>query len=209
MRLFTASVAVVLIATGCGGGGGGSPEVSGISTAVGGGQGGDGGPATSAVLSEPTQVACDSDKNLYIVDYGLSNVRRVDGKGTITTVAGNFAKSSLFSGDGGPATAATLNGPLSVAVDSTGDLYIADSGNNRIRRVDAEGVITTVAGTGELGYSGDGRQATAAKLDDPEAIASTRPGTSTSTIQQRPDTSCRPRRSYHDGRGHRRGRLFR
>lgn len=159
-----------MVGAGCGGGNDTSKSGL-ISTAVGGGQGGDGAPATSAVLSEPTQVACDSDTNLYVVDYGLSTVRRVDEKGTITTVAGNFSTSSLFSGDGGPATKAALNSPLSIAIDASGDLYIADSGNNRIRRVDGDGLITTVAGTGESGFSGDGGPATAAKLNDPEAIA--------------------------------------
>jgi sugar lactone lactonase YvrE len=142
-----------------------------ISTVVGGGDGGDGGPATSALLANPTVVACDSHNNLYVVDTGFSNVRKVDAQGTITTAAGATGGSSLFSGDGGPATAAKLNGPLGIAVDKTGNLYIADSGNNRIRRVDRKGVITTVAGTGEAGFSGDGGPATAAKLDDPEAIA--------------------------------------
>ena len=169
-QLFMTSVTVVLVAAGCGGGDGASTAGA-ISTAIGGGHGGDGGPATSALLASPTDVACDSHKNLYVVDNGLSNVRRVDDMGTITTVAGTAEGSSLFSGDGGLATAAAFNGPLSVAVDQTGKFYIADSGNNRIRRVDTEGIITTVAGTGEPGFSGDGGQASAAKLDDPEAIA--------------------------------------
>lgn len=164
------SVAVLLVAAGCGGGNGTS-NVGVISTAVGGGDGGDGGPATSALLANPTVVACDSHKNLYVVDTGFSNVRKVDAQGTITTAAGATGGSTLFSGDGGPATAAKLNEPLGIAVDKTGNLYIADSGNNRIRRVDRKGVITTVAGTGEAGFSGDGGPATAAKLDDPEAIA--------------------------------------
>jgi sugar lactone lactonase YvrE len=168
--LFLVSVAVVLVAAGCEDGSGTS-KVGVISTVVGGGQGGDGGPATSALLAGPTDVACDSDKNLYVVDNGFSNVRKVDDQGTITTVAGTTGGSSVFSGDGGPATAAALNGPLSIALDPTGNLYIADSGNNRIRRLDRKGTITTVAGTGEAGFSGDRGPATAAKLDDPEAIA--------------------------------------
>jgi sugar lactone lactonase YvrE len=142
-----------------------------ISTVVGGGQGGDGGPATSALLASPTDVACESHKNHYVVDQGLSNVRRVDAQGMIATVAGTTGGSALFSGDGGPATAAKLNGPLSIAFGPTGNLYIADSGNNRIRRVDRKGIITTVAGTGESGFSGDGGPATDAKLADPEAVA--------------------------------------
>jgi len=168
--LFVVSVAVVLVAAGCGGGDGTS-KVGVISTVVGGGEGGDGGAATSALLANPTDVACDSHKNLYVVDQGFSDVRKVDDQGTITTFAGTSGGSSLFSGDGGPATAAALNGPLSIALDSTGNLYIADTGNNRIRRVDRKGIITTVAGTGEAGFSGDGGPATAAKLDGPDSVA--------------------------------------
>jgi sugar lactone lactonase YvrE len=167
--LFLVSVAVVLVAAGCRDGSGTS-KVGVISTVVGGGQGGDGGPATSALLAGPTDVACDSDKNLYVVDNGFSNVRKVDDQGTITTVAGTTGGSSVFSGDGGPATAAALNGPLSIALDPTGNLYIADSGNNRIRRLDRKGIITTVAGTGEPGFSGDGGPATAATFSEVEDI---------------------------------------
>jgi len=164
------SVAVVLVAAGCGGGDGTS-KVGVISTVVGGGEGGDGGAATSALLANPTDVACDSHKNLYVVDQGFSDVRKVDDQGTITTFAGTSGGSSLFSGDGGPATAAALNGPLSIALDSTGNLYIADTGNNRIRRVDRKGIITTVAGTGEAGFSGDGGPATAATFSEVEDIS--------------------------------------
>jgi sugar lactone lactonase YvrE len=169
-RILVTSVAVVFVAAGCGGRNGTS-KVGVISTVVGGGQGGDGGPATSALLANPDAVTCDSHKNLYVVDQGFANVRKVNRKGTITTVAGTAGGSSLFSGDGGPATTAKLNGPLSIALDPTGNLYIADSGNNRIRRVDNKGVITTVVGNGEAGFSGDGGPAAAAKLADPEAIA--------------------------------------
>jgi hypothetical protein len=137
-RILVTSVAVVFVAAGCGGGNGTS-KVGVISTVVGGGQGGDGGPATSALLANPDAVTCDSHRNLYVVDQGFANVRKVNRKGTITTVAGTASGSSLFSGDGGPATTAKLNGPLSIALDPTGNLYIADSGNNRIRRVDNKG----------------------------------------------------------------------
>jgi sugar lactone lactonase YvrE len=155
---------------GCGGGHATS-KVGVISTAVGGGQGGDGGPATSAQLASPTDVACAPHGNLYVLDTGLSDVRRVDANGKIRTVAGKTGGGALFSGDGGPATAAALNGPLSIALAPNGDLYLADSANNRIRRVDRRGTITTVVGTGKPGFSGDGGPAVAAELDDPEAIA--------------------------------------
>jgi sugar lactone lactonase YvrE len=139
---------------------------------------GDGGPATSAALGGPVAVAVDSAGNLYIADTGLSQsfsgiswVRKVDTSGTITTVAGGGGFG--FSGDGGPATSAFLNTPSGLAVDGAGNLYIADSGNNRVRMVDTNGIITTVAGNGSsllafgLGGSitpGDGGPATAARL---------------------------------------------
>ncbi len=109
------------------------------------GYSGDGGPATSALLSYPSGLAVDASGNLYIADAGNNRIRRVAPDGTITTVAGTAAPG--FSGDDGPATSAQLNFPVGVAVDGP-DLYIADSGNNRVRRVDASGTITTVAGDG-------------------------------------------------------------
>jgi sugar lactone lactonase YvrE len=143
-----------------------------ISTVAGNGaQGyaGDGGLATNAELNEPEGVAVDNAGNLYIADYASCRIRKVDISGVITTVAGNG--SGVFSGDGGPATSAELNAPESVAVDSVGNLYIADFGNNRIRKVDTSGIITTVAGNGVQGYSGDGGAATAAELNDPIGVA--------------------------------------
>jgi sugar lactone lactonase YvrE len=115
---------------------------------------GDGGPATAASLNEPYGLAIDGVGNVYISEYGHERVRRVDPTGTISTVAGNGTTG--FGGDGGPATAASLNTPLFVAIDSTGRLYIADSKNSRVRRVDGNGVITTVVGAGTYGHSGDG-----------------------------------------------------
>ena len=131
---------------------------------------GDGGPATAAELSL-VSVAVDGAGNLFIGDIGNNRIRRVDaGTGTITTVAGNGTAG--FSGDGGPATAAELNAPDGVALDGAGDLFIADLGNNRIRRVDAgTGTITTVAGNGTAGFSGDGGPATAAELLGPFGVA--------------------------------------
>jgi len=130
-----------------------------------GGFGGDGGPATSAWLNEPSGVAVDSAGNIYIADSGNNRIREVS-IGVITTVAGGG--SSL--GDGGPATSAQLNGPSGIAVDAAGNLYIADTYNNRIRKV-ANGVITTVAGDGAQGLGGDGGPAISAQVFRPQGAA--------------------------------------
>jgi len=129
----------------------------------------DGGPATAAQLNRPRRVAVDADGNLYVVDYGNQRIRKVTAAGVINTVAGNGKIG--FSGDGGPARAAQLNWPRCVAVDSTGSLYIADTYNQRIRKVTAAGVISTVAGNGTSGFSGDGGPATAAQLSVPSGLA--------------------------------------
>lgn len=144
-----------------------------ISTTVGTGEkgfGGDGGPAMAASLNGPFDVAFDGAGNLYFSDTFNNRVRRVDGRGIITTVAGNGDKA--YSGDGGPATRAALNEPYGVVLDRTGNLYIADRLNRRVRRVDAAtGIITTVAGTGEAAYSGDGGPAAQAGLAEPNGLA--------------------------------------
>ncbi|MDP8982578.1 MAG: hypothetical protein M3O35_18530 [Acidobacteriota bacterium] len=131
---------------------------------------GDNGPATAATIGIPTGIAVDGAGNLYITDIENSHIRRVDAATkAITTVAGggNFQ----FSGDNGPATAAGLD-PIDVAVDAKGNLFVADQFNDRIRRIDAlTGIITTVAGDGTMGYSGDGGLATKAQLNDPTGIA--------------------------------------
>jgi uncharacterized protein (TIGR03437 family) len=118
------------------------------------GYSGDGGPAVNAALFYPMGVAVDAAGNIYIADQNAYVVRKVNKAGIISTVAGNGAFG--FSGDGGPATSAELSGVYSVAVDSAGDVYIADFGNHRVRKVDASGTITTVAGDGGATGNGDG-----------------------------------------------------
>ena len=141
-----------------------------IQTVVGTGQrgyAGDGSPAVDALLSEPFMCAFDPQGNLYLSEATNHCVRRVDREtGVITTVAGNGSEG--YSGDGGPAIQATLNQPYSLQVDANGDIYIVDRFNAAIRRVDAAtGVITTVAGTGTPGYSGDGGPGNRAELREP------------------------------------------
>jgi sugar lactone lactonase YvrE len=132
---------------------------------------GDGEPATSASLASPFGLAVDAVGNLFIADYDNNRIRRVGGTtGIITTVTGNGMAS--FSGDGGPAASATVAHSYGVAVDAVGNLFIADSGNSRIRRVDGTtGIITTVAGNGFPGFSGDGGPATGASLSFPSGVA--------------------------------------
>ena len=130
---------------------------------------GDGGPATEAQLSVPHGVAVDSAGNVYVADVGNQRVRRIDTAGVISTIAGTGEDG--FSGDGGPATEAQLRGPAGVAVDSAGNVYVADVGNQRVRRIDTAGVISTIAGTGEDGFSGDGGPASEAQLRGPAGVA--------------------------------------
>jgi RHS repeat-associated protein len=133
---------------------------------------GDGGPATSAQLSLTSGLALDAQGNLYFSEgsaSGCFKVRRVGTDGIITTVAGTGVMG--YGGDGGPATAAQLNRPAGLAVDRDGNLFIADNGDHRIRRVGTDGTIMTVAGTGVSGYSGDNGPAINAKLYTPWSIA--------------------------------------
>jgi len=139
------------------------------------GYSGDGGTATSADLSAPFGIAVDGNGAFYIADTGNSVIRMVDSSGIISTVAGNGTPG--YSGDGGTAWKEQLKMPSGVAVDGVGALYIADTNNQRIRMVDTSGTITTVAGIGSPGFSGDGGPATAAQLYTPSGIAVDKTGT--------------------------------
>jgi sugar lactone lactonase YvrE len=133
------------------------------------GDGGDGGPAPAAQLEDPKGVYAAPSGDLYIADSGNDRIRRVDRSGTISTVAGTGVTG--YSGDGGPAAGAEFDAPRAVAGDGAGNLYVADDNNHRIRRIDPAGVVTTVAGTGTKGFSGDGGSALSAQLDHPRGVA--------------------------------------
>jgi sugar lactone lactonase YvrE len=132
--------------------------------------GGDGGPAAQALLKDPETLSMDSADHLYVVDAGNNRVRRIDpASGTITTVAGDG--NPRFGGDGGPAASASLNQPKGVWITPSGIVYIADTLNQRVRKVDPTGTITTVAGTGTTGFNGDHIPATQAQIWDPRGVA--------------------------------------
>src|SRR3990172_1575272 len=135
-----------------------------------GGFSGDGAAATSAQLEAPGGVAVDGDGNIFIADTVNHRIRRVDAvTGLISTFAGTTGG---FSGDGAAATGAQLSYPYGVGVDGAGNVFIADTSNRRVRRVDAgTGLISTVAGTGTFGFSGDGAAATSAQLAAPSGVA--------------------------------------
>lgn len=142
-----------------------------ISTVAGNGSftySGDGGPAVNAGTPFPVSVIADAAGNFYFADLGSHRIRKVDPAGTVTTIAGNG--SGGFSGDGGPATSAMISSPKGMDVDSAGNLYFADTNNNRIRRVSAAGQISTVAGTDPPGFSGDGGPGTSARLSLPRDV---------------------------------------
>jgi len=140
------------------------------------GTSGDGGPATSAKFLLPTGVAPTADGGFLVADDSGNNIRKVSSGGIISTVAGSSAGTSGSSGDGGPATAALLHFPRDAASTADGGFLIADSGNNRIRKVSAGGSISTVAGNGTAGFAGDGGAATSAQLSTPRGIAPTADG---------------------------------
>src|SRR5437667_399076 len=147
------------------------PALSQTINTVAGGGAGDGGAATDASLNQPRGVALDASGNLYIADHFNHRIRKVAAAtGIITTVAGN--RDLGFAGDGGAATSASLNYPAGVALDASGNLYIADQINHRIRKVAAAtGIITTVAGNGSPAFAGDGGAATGASLNYPAGVA--------------------------------------
>ena len=124
---------------------------------------GDGMPATMAQLDYPIDITVDIDGNVYIADMNNHAIRKITPNGIISTIAGS--PGAGYSGDGGPATLAKLNKPVSVAVDFSGNIYVADQGNAVIRKIAPDGIITTIAGNGTEGYSGDGGQALDAELD--------------------------------------------
>ncbi len=135
---------------------------------------GDGGPATAAKLNLPIGTAVDALGNVYIVDNYNCRIRKVNSAGIISTIAGNGT--ATFGGDGGPATSAFLNWPDAIACDFTGNVFIADAGNNRIRKVNTSGIISTVAGNGIAGFSGDGAAANAGSINTPLGVAFDRIG---------------------------------
>ena len=141
-----------------------------IQTVAGSENTGDGGPALAAALGQPEGIAVDNAGNIFIADAAGNRVRKVAPDGTIETFAG--AGTAGFSGDGGPASAAELNQPYGLALDREGNLYIADLGNARVRKVSNDGTIQTVAGGGSLpaANAGQGGPATSAQLMQPRNV---------------------------------------
>ena len=142
-----------------------------ITTVVGNGTAGysgDGGQATNAEINNSIGVAFDAYRNMYIADNRYNRIRKIDSAGIITTIVGIGTPG--YSGDGGQATIAEIYQPYAIIFDMVGNLYFSDLGNNVIRKVNTAGIITTVAGIGTVGYSGDGGQATAAELNSPNGV---------------------------------------
>ena len=131
---------------------------------------GDGGPATVARISTPFGIAIDSTNNVYFSDYDNRKIKKIDTNGIISTIAGNGQTG--FGGDGGPATNATFFNPSGIAIDRAGNIYIADGENHRIRIINSLGIISTFAGNGNSGHSGDGGLASDAEINSPFAVTS-------------------------------------
>ncbi len=146
------------------------------------GFGGDGGPASAAAFNS-LGIAFDANNNLYVCDRGNNRIRVIENTGIVHTIAGTGGAG--FFGDGGPASAALLNIPVGVAVDSTGNIYFVDAANYRIRKINTSGIISTIAGTGVNGYNGDGIAATTAQLGNPGTIAVDRTGNVYLTTESR------------------------
>ncbi|MCW3121044.1 MAG: C-terminal target protein [Flavipsychrobacter sp.] len=130
---------------------------------------GDGGPATAALLNNPISIVADGYGSVYITDQLNHRIRKVNSSGIITTIAGGAAG---YSGDGGPASAARMHDPWGIALDSAGNIYIGDHSNHCVRKINAFGIITTIAGTGIPGYNGDNKPSNLAKLNTPWGIRS-------------------------------------
>ena len=135
---------------------------------------GDGGLAIDAKISFANHLVVDSKGNLFIADTGNNRIRKVSPDGIITTIAGSGKMG--FGGDGGPAVEAQFAYPVAIAIDGQGNLYIADFNNHRIRKISTDGIITSVAGTGEFEYNGDGRPALESQIEEPCGVALDRSG---------------------------------
>jgi NHL repeat-containing protein len=149
-------------------------SLSGVITTIAGkndtiGYSGDGYPAIAAGFENIADIAIDHTGNIYVTDFGASRVRKINGYSVITTIAGNGTYG--YSGDADAATAAQLSQPMGIAVDATGNLYISDQANNCVRKIDTSGIISTIAGKGPAGFSGDGGPAAMAELSSPTGIA--------------------------------------
>src|SRR5262249_8618124 len=138
------------------------------------GYGGDRAAGVDAALNWPKDVAIDGQANLYIADTANHAIRKVSASGVITNVAGTGAPG--FAGDNAAGTSALLNEPSGLAIDDAGNLFVSDTNNFRVRKLSTTGVITTIAGNGSKGYSGDGGPATAAQLMNPTGLAFDRSG---------------------------------